>query len=246
MTAHVMLNRSNPADASLSLYGVFGAEITAQSVSDALEGAKGAKRLTVYCDSPGGDLFTGFALLAQFERFAKSAEVVFVVEGLCASAATIAAMGATRVVMAESAAWMIHEARAVAGGTASDFAKMADVLSRETGKLVALYAKKTGKPAEEVASLLAAETWYTAAEAVEHHFADEILSEEKPRPRAEVVPLVTPQERVVGADLVLRVAAMHAEALRIKTISSAALRVGTPGTSRTNQLTKNGESNDNQ
>jgi len=229
MTAPVVLNKANPADVSLALYGVFGTEVTAQSVSDALSEAKGAKRLTVYCDSPGGDLFTGFAILAQLERFAKTAEVVFVVEGLCASAATIAAMGATRVVMSESAAWMIHEARAVAGGTAADFAKMADVLGRETGKLVALYAKKTGKPVDEVAALLAAETWYTAAEAVAHHFADEILSETKPRPRAEESLVIEARTRVEDAVRALRMAAATAEVLRIRNLRSAASRDATPG-----------------
>jgi len=87
--ARPMFNRASPTEASLHLYGTIGLDITAKEFSDALLEAKGVKRLNAYRDSPGGELFTGFTLLAQLERFAKTSDVVFTVEGLCASAATM-------------------------------------------------------------------------------------------------------------------------------------------------------------
>ena len=229
MTAPVVFNRASPTEATLHLYGTFGLEITAQDVSGALQEAKGVKRLNVFCDSPGGDLFTGFTILAQLERFAKTAEVVWTVDGLCASAATIAAMGATRRVMTERSTWMIHEAQALAGGNASEHAKMADVLAQESAKLVALFARKTGQAPEAIAQLLAQETWLDAKGALAAGFIDEVLSEERPRPRAEDRLVITAHQRVEDAVRSLRLAAMQAEALRIRQLSNTASRAGAPG-----------------
>jgi ATP-dependent protease ClpP protease subunit len=225
MTAPVLLNKSTSAhEATLHLYGVIGLDITTQAVSEALQEAKGVKRLNVFCDSPGGELFAGFTLLAQLERFAKTAEVVFTVDGLCASAATIVAMGATRVVATPTSTWMVHEARAIAGGTAADHAKMAELLAQESSKLVALYARKTGQAPEAIAELLAAEKYLTAQDALEAGFVDEILSEAKPKPRNQA-----PVVRVEDAARDLRLAAMRADALRIRSLSNAASRGGAPG-----------------
>ena len=229
MTEPVVLNKVRATEASLALYGIVGLDITVPAVSQALEQAKGVKRLNVYCDSPGGELFAGYSILAQLERFAKTAEVVFTVEGLCASAATIIAMGASRVVMSPISTWMVHEARAVAGGTASEHAKMAEILSAETAKLVNLYARKTGHPSDEIAALLAEEKYFNAEEAVAFGFADEVIQPDAPSLEACAPVAVTPQSRVEDAIRAQRMAAMKADALRIRSLCNAASRVAAPG-----------------
>ena len=231
MTAPTLYARASETEASLNLYGTFGLDISAQAVSEALQEAKGVNVLNVFCDSPGGDLFTGFAILAQLERFAKTAKVLFTVDGLCASAATIAAMGATRRVMTQTSTWMVHEAHALVGGTAADHAKAAELLAQESSKLVALYSRKTGQSPEAIATLLAQETWLDAQGALEAGFVDEVLGGAKPqpKPRAEDHLVILAQKRVEEAVRSLRVAAMHAESLRIRSLSNTASRAGAPG-----------------
>ncbi len=224
MTAPTVLNRSSPVEASLHLYGVIGSEVTAQDVAASLKDASGVKVLRVFVDSPGGDLMAGKAIYAQLARFAQAAEVVATVDGLAASAASFMIMAATRIVMAPEATMMVHEARAVAGGKASDLRALADVLESETANLVSIYARRTKRAPEDIAAILAAETWFTAAEAVEAGFADEILSELKPRPRAE-----SDQTRFLASLAAEVNAAQTAEVMRVRNLRNAASRAATPG-----------------
>lgn len=228
MTAPVLFNRASPTEATLHLYGVIGSEVTAQDVAAALKDAAGVKTLRLYVDSPGGDLMAGKAIYSQLLRFGQSATVVATVDGLAASACSFLIMAAGRIVMAPEATMMVHEAQAIAGGRAADLRALADVLESETANLVAIYARRTKRDPGDIAAMLAAETWMTAPEAVAAGFADEVLEEPKARPRAEA-PVLTAQARVEDARRALRVAAMQAEALRIRRLSNAASRGGAPG-----------------
>ena len=138
-------------------------------------------------------------------------------------------MSASRIVMAPEGTMMVHQANAVAGGRAADFRKMADILEAENANLVAIYSKRTGKSPDEIAALLEAETWMNAEEAVKAGFADEVLGEPKPRPRAEDTLVIEAHRRVEDAVRALRLAAMQAETLRIRSLRNAASRVATPG-----------------
>jgi len=228
MTAPVLFNRASPTEATLHLYGVIGSEVTAQDVASALKDAAGVKVLRVFVDSPGGDLMAGKAIYNQLSRFAQTTEVVATVDGLAASAASFLIMAATRIVMAPESTMMVHEAQAIAGGRAADLRSLADVLERETANLVAIYARRTKRDPDDIAAMLAAETWMTAPEAVAAGFADEVLEEPKHRPRAEA-PVLTAQARVEDAKRAQRLAAAAAEVLRIRSLRNAASRVATPG-----------------
>jgi ATP-dependent protease ClpP protease subunit len=230
MTAAVVLNKTSATEATLHVYGVIGSEVTAQDVATALKDAAGVKTLRVFVDSPGGDLMAGKAIYAQLSRFAQASHVVAQVDGLAASAASFLIMAASRIVMAPEATMMVHQANAVAGGRAADFRKMADILEAENANLVAIYSKRTGKSADEIAALLEAETWMNAEEAVAAKFADEILAEPKPRPRAESAVVMTAQARVEDVERRQRLSVQWAEVERIRSkLSNAASRGGAPG-----------------
>ena len=226
MTAPVVFNRASPTEATLHLYGVIGSEVAAQDVASALKDAAGVKVLRVFVDSPGGDLMAGKAIYNQLSRFAQTTEVVATVDGLAASAASFLIMAATRIVMAPESTMMVHEARAVAGGKASDLRALADVLESETANLVAIYARRTKRDPAEIAAMLAAETWMTAQEAVEAGFADEVLSEEKPKPRPRAE---SAQTRFLAALASQVNAAQTAELLRIRNTASRGATPGQPG-----------------
>ena len=56
----------------------------------------------------------------------------------------------------------------------------ADLLEKINGNIRAEYGRKTGKGEEQLAEWMDAETWFTAAEALEHGFVDRIFSAAAP------------------------------------------------------------------
>jgi hypothetical protein len=60
-------------------------------------------------------------------------------------------------------------------GTAEDMRAMAGALDKVKASLVAGYAAKSGRTAEEVSALMAAETWLDAADALAQGFADRVI-----------------------------------------------------------------------
>ncbi len=154
-----------------------GSGITGKSVNAALEGLKGCKTLNVFINCEGGDVFEAKAIYSSLKRF--DAEKVIHVDGIAASAATFIAMAGDRIITSPVATWMIHEAWTMAMGPACDLRAVADLLDLENKTIAETYAKQTGASVEEMAALMAAETWMNAAKALELGFTDEITAEEE-------------------------------------------------------------------
>lgn len=137
-------------------------------------------------NSPGGSVFGARAIEQALRDH--PAKVVAHIDGLAASAATFIAMAADEVVMSKGALFMIHKAWTVAYGNADDLLATAELLDKIDGTLVETYVDRTGQKAEQVAAWMAAETWFTAQEAVDAGFADSIASDkgadEDPEARA--------------------------------------------------------------
>lgn len=149
----------------------FGEGTTAKKFAKEI-GAISAKRIDLHLNSPGGSVFDGQAIANAISRH--PATVTTFIDGLAASIASVIALAGDTVVMASNALYMIHEPSAFAGGRADDLRQMADLLDKVTGVMVGTYADKTGIPDDELRAAMAAETWYTAAEALEAGFVDEI------------------------------------------------------------------------
>lgn len=121
--------------------------------------------LTVRVNSPGGDAFDGIAIMNALKRH--PARVTTIVDGLAASAASIIAVGgADRVVMAEGAQLMIHDAWSWSVGNAAALRKAGDDLDKLSQELAEIYARVAGTPVEEWRAAMREETWFTAKEAV--------------------------------------------------------------------------------
>ena len=151
-----------------------GGGVTAQKVQAALDEMKGIKTLNIFVNSEGGDVFEAKAIYAQLERF--KAEKVVHVDGLAASAATLIAMAGDRIITNPVATWMVHRPWSGAMGDEEDMERMRDLLRLEGATLAELYARQTGGTPEEMAALMAAETWMNATAALEKGFTDEIGS----------------------------------------------------------------------
>ena len=129
-------------------------------------------QLIVAINSPGGDVFDGFAIYNALRRYA--GRVTTRVDGVAASAASLVVMAGDTVVMPENAMLMIHNPWTVAIGTAADLRATADAMDKARDGILAAYRNKSGKSDAELTAMLDAETWLTAQEAHDAGFADEI------------------------------------------------------------------------
>jgi len=129
--------------------------------------------IEVAINSPGGSVFQGLAIFNALRTH--PARIITRVDGLAASAASFIAQAGDDRIMVESSQMMIHDAMAATFGNAADFREVADFLDRQSANIAALYASRSGMPVERYVEMMAAETWMTAAEAVEEGLADSVL-----------------------------------------------------------------------
>lgn len=135
-----------------------------------------AQTIHLRINSPGGSVFAARAIEQALREH--PAKIVAHIDGLAASAATFIAMAADEIVMAPGALFMIHKAWTFTYGNSDDLMTEATLLEKIDGTLADTYAARTGKDAAEVLGLMAAETWFTAQEAVDAGFADTIADTE--------------------------------------------------------------------
>jgi ATP-dependent protease ClpP protease subunit len=134
-----------------------------------------ADAITIRINSYGGDVFEGIAILNSIRGL--DAATTVVVDGIAASIASVIAMGGDKVVMNQNSQMMIHNAWNFAAGNADELQRVADSLRSMSGNISTIYAAKAGGTTEEWQALMAAETWYTAEEAVAAGLADEAIVE---------------------------------------------------------------------
>lgn len=141
------------------------------------EFAKGLAEVTastihLRVNSPGGDVFDARAMVTALRSH--HAKVIAHIDGVAASAASFLALACDEVEISDGAMIMIHRPWGWAAGDADELRSTATVLDQIESSMVDDYERKTGQPREQIAAWLAAETWFTAQEAVEYGFADRI------------------------------------------------------------------------
>lgn len=134
--------------------------------------AYSGQRVTLRINSPGGSVFEGAAIYNAVKRHPGGVDVV--IDGLAASMASVIACGGTSVAMASNALFMIHNPASDMWGDAEDMRREADLLDKVKETIVNSYRDRTGMDAEEISSMMDAETWLTAEQALEFGFIDSI------------------------------------------------------------------------
>lgn len=162
----------NESEASLYIYDVIDPYwgVGAVGVIDAMAQIGDASVLHIHINSPGGDVFEGRAIMAAIKRF--GGKTVAHIDSLCASAATSIALACNEVEMSDGAFFMIHNASGGVWGDKNAMRDTADLLEKIEGAIVTDYTNKTGKEEQQIVDWMNAETWFTAAEAIEHGFVD--------------------------------------------------------------------------
>lgn len=140
----------------------------------------GARSLLLRINSPGGIVTQAVAMRTMLTA-AGFEHVTVRIEGLCASAATfLATFPGAHVQIGAGAEYMIHNPWGGCFGGAADLENYAARLRKMEQTSREFYSARTGQSDETIKGWMDAETWFTAKEAVENGFADEILGAEDP------------------------------------------------------------------
>lgn len=135
-----------------------------KDVQDFLDQLDGVSKINVHINSGGGSVFGGIAIYNILKRY--NAEITVYVEGLAASIASVIAMAGDKIIIPENAQMMIHKPSSITWGNAGDMRKQADILDGCQKVILNTYMQhvKEGVTAEEINTLIDAETWKNGEE----------------------------------------------------------------------------------
>lgn len=176
-------------EAELILYGTisdnswWGDEITPKQFVDDIKGLGSIDTLTVRINSGGGDVFAAQAIGAQIDSLNKAGtETVCRIDGLCASAATIIAAHCKKTVANSDALYMIHLPSVCLWDACdeNDLQACLNELKAVKDGILQLYAKKTGQDMDVLTGWMEDTSWFTANEAKENGFIDEVDEDAEP------------------------------------------------------------------
>ncbi|WP_044294499.1 head maturation protease, ClpP-related [Robinsoniella peoriensis] len=151
----------------------YGDEVTPQMFKTEL--AAGEGNITVWINSPGGDVFAAAQIYNMLMDY--KGNVTVKVDALAASAASVIAMAGTTVQMSPVAMMMIHNPMTIAIGDSKEMKKAGEMLNEVKESIMNAYEIKTGMNRTKISNLMDAESWFNARKAVELGFADEVLED---------------------------------------------------------------------
>lgn len=149
----------------------YGDEVTPQLFKDELNAGRG--NITVWINSPGGDVFAAAQIYNMLRDYKGSVTVK--IDGIAASAASVIAMAGNTVCVSPVAMMMIHNPATMAMGEAKDMQKAIVMLNEVKESILNAYESKTGLTRARLSHMMDDETWFNAKKAVELGFADKIL-----------------------------------------------------------------------
>nr|DAT31554.1 MAG TPA: Putative ATP dependent Clp protease [Caudoviricetes sp.] len=142
-----------------------------------MEKIKDRKNVTFRINSPGGEVFAGVAIYNRMKEF--TGNVTTIVDGLCASAASIIMQGAKpgNRKVCNGSLTMIHGASSFLFGyyNAKDMKESVKQINAIDKSIAEIYAKETGTDVETAKILMSNTTWMSAQDAIDKGFADEIV-----------------------------------------------------------------------
>ena len=138
-----------------------------------LDGLKG-KDLTVYINSPGGNVFAGVAMASFLKRH--NGKTTAVVDGWCCSIATEIFFACQTRKIPANAYLMIHKPSATVQGTSDDLLEAADILDTIQNGIESIYqaAARDDVTARDITDMVNAGTWLTGDEAA-NYFNVEVM-----------------------------------------------------------------------
>ena len=159
------------------IYDWLGMEATSpKKVSDQLIAANN-EDIEVEINSGGGSVFDASEIFTALKDYLGYSTGKIV--GIAASAASVAAMGVDKLLMTPTGQMMIHNAKSSGDGDYRDMDHMSGVLKNVNQTIANAYRLKTGRPYEDLLSMMDGETWMTPQQALELNFIDEIMFDDQ-------------------------------------------------------------------
>jgi ATP-dependent Clp protease, protease subunit len=162
--------RARASGAEVLIYDEIGAYgVTAKGFLAELGALPDGASIDLRLNSPGGSVFDAVAIYNALQRH--EGEITVWIDGIAASAASYIAMAGDEIVMPENAFLMIHDPSGLVMGTAADMREMAETMDKIAASMIRGYAGRSGRSEDEIAALMAAETWFDAQDALAAGFA---------------------------------------------------------------------------
>lgn len=149
----------------------YGDEVTPQLFKNELNAGSG--NITVWINSPGGDVFAAAQIYNMLRDYKGSVTVK--IDGIAASAASVIAMAGDTVYVSPVAMIMIHNPATIAVGEAKDMERASAMLGEVKESILNAYEEKTHLARGKLSRMMDDETWFNAKKAVELGFADKLL-----------------------------------------------------------------------
>lgn len=166
---------------TITVYGVIGEDWYGEGVTlkriDAALRAIGERDVTVYINSPGGDMFEGIAIYNRLREH--SHKVTTKVLGMAASAASVVYLAGSDRQVASSAFLMIHNCWTFLAGNRHYLRDVADDMEEFDAAMADLYAETSGQAVADMAEMMDDETFIRGKRAVELGLATALLSAEE-------------------------------------------------------------------
>lgn len=160
------------SDNTSRVYDYFGlANISPSKVMNFLNEANGDD-IEITINSGGGDVSAGADIFTDLKSYSgnSTANIVF-----AASAASVFAMGAKKVLMSPAGQMMIHNSSTIAWGDRNTMDGKSNMLRSVDESIANAYVSKTGMSRDELLALMDKETWMDAVKAKELGFIDDVM-----------------------------------------------------------------------
>lgn len=168
-------------ESTLALSGVIGEMpeygFTSDDVVAAIDAYDKDKLLVLEIDSPGGYVNQSMKIYNALMDRPGRTEGVINVEA--ASGAAIFSMACDKLSIYANGSFMIHKAWTHAMGNSDDFKELAEALDVLDSQQVEIFAERTGNSELKIDAWMSKETTFSADEALEHGFVDEVIRRTK-------------------------------------------------------------------
>ncbi len=162
----------------------FGDEITPAMFRNELSKVSGD--LTVWINSPGGDVFAASQIYTMLRNH--KGKVTVKIDGIAASAASVVAMAGDETLIAPTGMLMIHNPATIAVGNKSDMEQAIRLLDEVKESIINAYEEKSHQSRAKIAHMMDEETWLNAKKALSLGLVDGILFNGGDEPPAETAP----------------------------------------------------------
>lgn len=158
----------------LNIRGVIGmGGISLLDVITQVTAQKDAVEFEVYITSPGGEVQVGFDINAYLKSL--GSKITTVIQGQCASIATVIALAGSSRKMETGSEFFIHNPWATVEGDADQLQEYSDAIRDTEKKLIDFYSKNTSITKEGLDALMKQQTGLTPEQALQLGFITEII-----------------------------------------------------------------------